>query len=106
MRYFIFGFPIVFLRPGGTVKLYFSVRVELSTSSQNLSKICPKSKQKLSWTEFTQNWLKYVQNLAQIRARRPCIQNLGVYIGKSAAANSLLQPFRGSYIALQSSCLN
>ena len=38
MGFVIHRFPIVFLRPDGTVKLYLSVTVELSKCTQNLTK--------------------------------------------------------------------
>ena len=39
MGFLIHGFPIVVLRPGGTVKLHFSVPAQMSKCSQNLAQI-------------------------------------------------------------------
>ena len=54
-------FSIGFLRPGGTVKLYVSATVELSTSDQKLANILPKSGQHIA-----NIWPKSDHNLANI----------------------------------------
>ena len=68
MGFLIHGFPIAFLRSGGTVKLDFSGPVELSKSGQNIANIWPMFGQNLVniWSTSVQNLAKSAQNLHKI----------------------------------------
>ena len=65
----ICDFPAAFLRPGGTVKLYSSVPVELYTTFSDLKNLAKnlgqKSDQKSS-QHLVKVWPKSVQNLNKV----------------------------------------
>ena len=64
MDFLIHGFPGAFLRPGGTVKLYFSVPVELHTVFSNLKHLAKTLEKNLA--------KNLTKNLAKIRAAVDC----------------------------------
>ena len=60
--------PLVFLRPGSTVKMYFSVRVVLQS--------CIFLSRNPGQKPWSKTWPKIWSKIwPKIRARRPCIKN-------------------------------
>ena len=70
MGFLVHGFPIAFLRPGGTVELYSSAPVELHTVFFHVKNLAKNTGQK-SGQESAQIWSESCQTSGQNLAQNP-----------------------------------